>query len=220
MRFRQAFRLTALAVMLALTAHTAAAAGFADVQAPDPDVASILALQAAGVVDGYPDGSFRPSEPITRAEFVKMVLLSADPSARDIPAATACDNALLRYHDAAESGSLTTFVCQAWYMGAVRDDHFYPGGSIPRGEAAEKVIGRVEICLHHYTAPYTDIASSEFEGGISIAYGFGWFRPPGTRFEPEKPLLRREAAAMLARALPAMRTSRASPKCIAAVSGS
>jgi len=211
-RFLYAFR-TSVAVAGLLVVAAAAAAGFADLPASDPDVGSILTLNAAGVVDGYPDGNFRPDESISRAEFVKMVLLTADPQARDIPPATACNNALMRYTDAKDAGSLTTFVCQAWYMGAGPDGYFHPTATITRGEAARKVVNHVDICLHAYTAPYSDIASSEFAGEIRILYGLGWFRPEGSLFEAEKPLLRREAAVMLARALP---EARASQECIAA----
>ncbi|MCR4432655.1 MAG: S-layer homology domain-containing protein [Caldiserica bacterium] len=36
----------------------------------------ISALTEAGVISGYPDGAFRPDNPVSRAEFAKMVLLS------------------------------------------------------------------------------------------------------------------------------------------------
>jgi hypothetical protein len=214
-RFRHVFRVTvAVAALLAVAIAHAAAAGLADLSASDPDFDPILTLQSAGVVDGYPDGTFRPDEPITRAEFVKMVLLTADPHARDIPVATACNNALMRYNDAADAGSLTTYVCQAWFMTALLPDgHFHPSAHIPRGEAAREVVNRVEICMYAYTAPYSDVASSEFAGEIRILYGLGWFRPEGSRFGPQKPLLRREAAVMLARALP---EARGAQECIAA----
>jgi len=36
----------------------------------------ILALSHVGVINGYPDGTFRPENPVTRAEFAKMALLT------------------------------------------------------------------------------------------------------------------------------------------------
>ena len=41
----------------------------------DCDDADVLALAAAGVLDGYPDGSFRPANTLTRAEISKIISL-------------------------------------------------------------------------------------------------------------------------------------------------
>lgn len=38
--------------------------------------AAVDSLSAAGIVSGFPDGSFRPALPLTRAEFVKMLVLA------------------------------------------------------------------------------------------------------------------------------------------------
>jgi hypothetical protein len=67
---------------------------------PFPDVEgnwayhSILSLFHQGVVQGYPDGAFRPERPITRAEFAKMMASAynlpvshpAVPTFSDLPA--------------------------------------------------------------------------------------------------------------------------------------
>lgn len=42
---------------------------------PDCSDASVLALTGAGVIDGYPDGSFGPDKTITRAEISKVIYL-------------------------------------------------------------------------------------------------------------------------------------------------
>lgn len=39
---------------------------------------NILELCQAGVISGYPDGSFRPADNVTRAEFIKMMVLALD----------------------------------------------------------------------------------------------------------------------------------------------
>ena len=51
----------------------AATRGFSDTPAAHSAAADIGALLAAGAVVGYPDGTFRPDRPVTRAEFVKML---------------------------------------------------------------------------------------------------------------------------------------------------
>jgi hypothetical protein len=49
---------------------------FPDVPAGYWAYPEIMSLVGAGVVKGYPDGTFQPENPVTRAEFCKMILLS------------------------------------------------------------------------------------------------------------------------------------------------
>ncbi len=66
---------------------------FSDVQAGYWAFAEIRSLVHEGVINGYPDGTFRPENPVTRAEFAKMILLTCDyapeypgsPSFPDVP---------------------------------------------------------------------------------------------------------------------------------------
>lgn len=75
-------KIIALALVLALTfgaLATSGSAAFSDVS--DPEFSSKLELLSAlGIVSGYSDGTFRPAQPLTRAEFTKLVvtLLGAD----------------------------------------------------------------------------------------------------------------------------------------------
>ncbi len=74
----------ALALMLVLSllavvsGKVSAATVFPDVKETAPCYEAVKTLYEYGVVNGYPDGSFRPDEPITRAELVKMVNLVFD----------------------------------------------------------------------------------------------------------------------------------------------
>jgi len=58
--------------------YTAAAATptFSDVPPSHWAYAAIQSLVNAGIVNGFPDGTFRPDAPVTRAQFVKMLLLT------------------------------------------------------------------------------------------------------------------------------------------------
>lgn len=57
--------------------NTASAAGFADVPTNYEYSAAVTFLQNEGVVQGYPDGTYKPADTINRAEFVKIILESA-----------------------------------------------------------------------------------------------------------------------------------------------
>lgn len=50
-----------------------AASRYNDVPVTDPDLGAIEALTDLGIVGGYPDGSFRPNAPISRAQFAKFL---------------------------------------------------------------------------------------------------------------------------------------------------
>jgi hypothetical protein len=50
--------------------------GFADVPPGHPFYDAISVLAAAGVVGGFSDGSFRPDEPVARAQLAKMIVLA------------------------------------------------------------------------------------------------------------------------------------------------
>ncbi|HYF96312.1 MAG TPA: S-layer homology domain-containing protein [Symbiobacteriaceae bacterium] len=51
-------------------------ARFADLPATYPACRAAEVLGERGVVSGYPDGAFRPEQPVTRAEFAKMLMLA------------------------------------------------------------------------------------------------------------------------------------------------
>lgn len=64
---------SALVAVAMLFAGGTIAQAFTDVPADRLDYAAITSLTVKGAVEGYPDGSFRPDSPASRAQFVKMV---------------------------------------------------------------------------------------------------------------------------------------------------
>lgn len=72
--------------VLFLAASPAAASSFKDISGDDELSAAVTALQAKGVVSGFPDGTFRPDAQVTRAEAVKLLVTSAGATAEDLKA--------------------------------------------------------------------------------------------------------------------------------------
>ncbi|MCL1906240.1 MAG: S-layer homology domain-containing protein [Clostridiales bacterium] len=67
-----------LAVSFILVFSTAAMADFTDTSALESvQQAALKELSLRGVVNGYPDGTFRPAATVTRAEFAKMICVFA-----------------------------------------------------------------------------------------------------------------------------------------------
>lgn len=116
---------------------------------------AVKTLASLGMMDGYPDGTFRPDEPITRAEFATVGLAFAyDPL-----------DASCSYYDVGASAWYHTYVAQATtygWIGGYPDNTFRPGNNITRVEvcvivnnmlgrdADERYIDRHEDELVHF----------------------------------------------------------------------
>lgn len=57
-----------------LSPAAAAAASFSDVSEKSPEFAAVEFLKAKGIMQGYPDGTYKPKQMVTRAEAVKMLV--------------------------------------------------------------------------------------------------------------------------------------------------
>lgn len=62
-----------LALTLGLDTKNVKNPGFTDVKVTNPYYGSIAALVEAGIIEGYNDKTFKPSEPVTRAHIAKML---------------------------------------------------------------------------------------------------------------------------------------------------
>lgn len=99
---------------------------------------AISTLTNSGVLDGYPDGTFRPNAPITRAEFAKMAVSFYD---------EAHDYAADAFPDISDHWAKNYINCAA-ELGIIQgyeDGTFRPGQMITRAEAMQimnNVLGR------------------------------------------------------------------------------
>jgi hypothetical protein len=69
--------LLVLATFMFSIVGTAGAATFSDVTGSTKEAAGIYKLKSFGILDGYPDGTFKPTATITRAEFAKISVYMA-----------------------------------------------------------------------------------------------------------------------------------------------
>ncbi len=101
---------------------------FSDVDEKTEAGKAIYALTDAGVINGYPDSTFKPANGITRAEFVTMIIRSLD--SLDGAAASS-------FTDVAASDWFYAHVSSAVKQGLVKgyeDNSFRPSGGITRAE--------------------------------------------------------------------------------------
>jgi len=117
---------------------------YTDVKAGSWYAPEVAKAQAAGYITGYPDGTMKPENPITREEVATIVAriknLTSDANAAD------------KYTDAAKIGSWSKgqvgAVTSAKIMQGYPDGSFMPQGLITRAE----VVVALDNALH-YTAP-------------------------------------------------------------------
>jgi hypothetical protein len=167
--------------------------GFTDVEAGHWAEIAISYLQNQGIIEGYPDGSFRPNRYITRAEFSKIIVLASGASPSVSYRAYFSDVTELHW---------------AWsYIGAAAELGLasgYPGGFfrpdniITRGEVAKLVVQAAGYTLDQTTEhQFSDLSSSHWayyhiitlvNRNILEGYPDGTFRPNAgtTRAEAAK----------------------------------
>lgn len=112
-----------------------ASADFKDVGASVKYSASINALQQAGVIGGYPDGTFRPNQTINRAELMKILVVGALKINPDPPSYNC-------FPDVKDEW-FAPYVCFAHLSGWVQgypDGTFRPNNTLTQAEALKMVM--------------------------------------------------------------------------------
>lgn len=157
---------------------------------------SIQNIFDRGIVNGFPDGTYRPGSQISRAEAVTMV-------GRALNLET--QSAGGHFKDVSKSLYAYGYINKASELGFVQglpDGKFYPEAPIKRGDMA-LIIQRVFNYTHTQENIFHDIKSTDYyadaiqaayENGIVEGYGDGLFMP-------ESSITRAEFAQMLAKAL-------------------
>ncbi|PZN07641.1 MAG: hypothetical protein DIU69_11315 [Bacillota bacterium] len=195
----------AIAVLTLLGPGTAGAAA-----GPFKDVHGVLAPEIArahaeGLVSGYSDGTFKPNNPITRAEFAKLVVVMVEKViGRPLPAPD-FEGDLFR--DVNRDHPLYRYLHKAHRFGYIFGDmngRFYPDRPIKRWEAAEILGVAIRHALPERVRPagfpdvdpssgYAEVVSKLAAAGVMKGYKDG-------RFHPDASLPRAQAAAVIVRA--------------------
>lgn len=100
--------------------------------------AAVCGLLEKGIVSGYQDGSFRPQEPITRAEVCAMLIKAGGQKAEENESQEA-----LFFNDLENTGWAASFIGAAFDAGIVsgyKDGGFHPQSSITYNELASMLV--------------------------------------------------------------------------------
>jgi rare lipoprotein A len=153
--FRRLCLPAVLGFCLFLMASNAWAADFSDVPPSSPDYEAINALRDQGVIEGYPDNTFRPNNSINRAEILKIVLLGSKTLVPEIQKQSI-------FPDVDSSAWYGKFVSKAKNLGIVKGDEntglFRPGDNVNLSEALKILLTTQGITAPIPKAnPYSDV---------------------------------------------------------------
>lgn len=175
------------------------AASFADVSPDHPNAAAIDYLTKEEVINGYPDGTFRPEDPVNRAEALKILLLASgveiqNPSADVFP-------------DVPAGAWFAPFVFSAKSAGIVDgylDGTFRPDQTVNLVEALKILLNTNAVPLGNYETSRQLFTDSEknawYNPFLFYAKTFGLVDPDlDNQVFPAKPLTRSQLAEIVYR---------------------
>ena len=108
---------------------------FRDVKNSDWFAPYVEAATTADIVDGYDDGTFRPTKTINRAEAMKILMAAAGIDTAELPN--------IKFPDVNETDWFAPYVLKAKEMGIVSgysDGNFGPGDVMTRGQVAKVIV--------------------------------------------------------------------------------
>ncbi len=120
---------------------------FPDVRNDAPYFTAVEALKDWSVVSGFPDGTFKPENNVTRAEFLKMVFNSAGLVNPGLLLRLEY-NPSFTFPDVDENVWYARYISTAYAAGFVQgntDGNFYPNRSVSKAEAYKMVVNLFEI---------------------------------------------------------------------------
>ncbi len=178
--------LMTVTLIISAMATTGLTAGFADMNQQHWAYAAVSKLVAEGTINGFEDGTYRPNDTVSRAQFVKMI--GKGPV-----------TAVETYVDVTADKWYYEYVMTSG-LKPVSSTHFEPDTPIRRGDVAELLWSRngaVEGCK----APQIISKQGENKDAISWIYSKGIMMGDNLiDLRLDDPLTRAEAAALIVRA--------------------
>ncbi len=167
---------------------------FSDVSSSDWFYSNVQSLVDSGAISGYEDGTFRPYNSITRAEFAKILVkaMKIQPSEGDDFADTKTSWAKSYISAAITNG----IIVKSEY-----GDNFLPDEQISRLEIAKMIVRALHITPSSKSGPFEDL-TNEYTTAAYNEYLIMGTQDNGRRyFYPNNKATRAEASAMVERAV-------------------
>ncbi len=171
--------------------------GYADVGEGAFAKDSIKYLATAGLMTGYPDGTFKPNRVVTRAELAALLV-----KAKRLPASSTYNGG---YADVSRDYWAAQYIktaVEAGYMSGRKAGKFEPNIAATRAEtvAALMKFDNAQLPLNLVAGPFPDMTAKEWSSRYVAAAKdsgmLGYLK--GQNFEARKPVTRAELAELLA----------------------
>ena len=143
-----------LSMLMGLSVSASATSFTDDESISEDNATAVEVLSALGIINGYEDGSFRPSDTVTRAEVCKMIAVAfngGDESINDL------------YANVAVSGALTDVYSGYWAEGYIKYCYAtgivdgYPDGTfLPEGEITGLELCQIMLNILNYEVSWGD----------------------------------------------------------------
>ncbi|GEM_PF-2011990 len=170
-----------LRIPVTVKAAAAVIIPFSDVKESDWACDYIMNLYDKGIIKGYPDGTFRPNQEVTREQAAKMITLGAGLKYQGKKA---------NFPDVDPNGEMSPYIAALVEKGAIRgypDGSFRPKQSITRGQIAQIVAKAFDLEMGKLPANFKDLPAGDAgkyikilaSNGIVKGYSDGSFKPRG-----------------------------------------
>ncbi len=158
---------------------------------------AIVALAEQGIIRGYPDGTYKPMRPLSRAEFTTLLVRSLGVTPESARGGNGC------FPDVRRGQWFSEAVCTAKGMGWVKgydDARFRPHAQITRAEAVKILVTALALPADTAAALPPDVAEDVwYAPAVRAASANGLLLE--TAFLPQLPSTRADAAVWLYRTM-------------------
>ncbi len=167
------------------------AAAFPDTQVNTLEDTAAGFLKEKCIIGGYPDGEFKGSNAVNRAEVAKFLLLAKSVTVAPITNDTAS------FSDVDQSAWYAPFIAEAQNRGILEG---YPDGTFRPGQTVNtveflKLVTKVFSLEENLSHQFTDIeANAWYAPYIGVAAAYELFPDRGTQLKPSQNLTRAEVA--------------------------
>lgn len=189
----------AMAVTAVAVVPVSAASPFSDVSEDYAHFNSISTLHAADIINGFPDGTFKPSKDVTRGQAAKMIASAFHLTTTDMTVENP------NFKDVDSSSPYYKAIVTLVNLGVVQgyeDDTFRPNDTITRGQMAVMVAEAAGLTAEG-KSPFTDVKqNSPFADAVTALYEAGIAKGvTATEFGVDKNVTRGQLATFIVNAL-------------------
>ncbi|MBU1446408.1 S-layer homology domain-containing protein [Patescibacteria group bacterium] len=166
---------------------------FADISSAHPHFQAIKFLKNEGVIEGYPDGSFKPENSVSRVEVLKFILEGIEADVSSAPAK-------LKFSDVEASQWYGGYLYTATTLGIVDgypDGSFKPLDKVNKAEFLKMLIEAMNIDVDPEIGelPFLDVGENQWYAKYAqFAYEKNIIDTDDNRFWPNKQMTREEVA--------------------------